>query len=121
MEKERSRLYFIIRNAVNAGKEVTVHEKSINKHGWKGFGYIVIDPETGAGAYIIEGRGNGGWLALANNYLILYGPMAWEKIRQDRITYNPSQASLMPTIGKLSISYMHFSTLRLNKGGLLMQ
>ena len=22
----------------NAGKEVTVHEKSINKHGWKGFG-----------------------------------------------------------------------------------
>ena len=49
-----------IRNAVNAGKEVTVHEKSINKHGWKGFGYIVIDPETGAGAYIIEGSGNGG-------------------------------------------------------------
>ena len=49
-----------IRNAVNAGKEVTVHEKSINKHGWKGFGYIVIDPETGAGAYLIEGSGNGG-------------------------------------------------------------
>ena len=49
-----------IRNAVNAGKEVTVHEKSINKHGWKGFGYIVIDPETGTGAYIIEGNGNGG-------------------------------------------------------------
>ena len=59
MEKERSRLYFIIRNAVNAGKEVTVHEKSINKHRWKGFGYIVIDSETGAGAYIIEGSGNG--------------------------------------------------------------
>ena len=52
-----------IRNAVNAGKEVTVHEKSINKHGWKGFGYIVIDPETGAGAYLIEGSGNGAWLA----------------------------------------------------------
>ncbi|MDG9700586.1 hypothetical protein, partial [Ottowia cancrivicina] len=49
--------------AVNAGKEVTVHEKSINKHGWKGFGYIVIDPETGAGAYLIEGSGNGAWLA----------------------------------------------------------
>ena len=51
-----------IRNAVNAGKEVTVHEKSINKHGWKGFGYIVIDPETGAGAYLIEGSGNGSYL-----------------------------------------------------------
>ena len=49
-----------IRNAVNAGKEVTVHEKSINKHGWKRFGYIVIDPETGAGSYLIEGGGNGG-------------------------------------------------------------
>ena len=53
-----------IRNAVNAGKEVTVHEKSINKQGWKGFGYIVIDSETGAGAYIIEGSGNGGWYSL---------------------------------------------------------
>ena len=87
-----------IRNAVNAGKEVTVHEKSINKHGWKGFGYIVIDPETGAGAYIIEGSGNGGWLALANNYLILYGPMAWEKIRQDRIT-------LQSITGQLNANY----------------
>ena len=53
-----------IRNAVNAGKEVTVHEKSINKHGWKGFRYIVIDPETGAGAYLIEGSGNGAILML---------------------------------------------------------
>ena len=57
-----------IRNAVNAGKEVTVHEKSINKHGWKGFGYIVIDPETGAGAYLIEGSGNGG-IFLAIGYV----------------------------------------------------
>ena len=110
-----------IRNAVNAGKEVTVHEKSINKHGWKGVGYIVIDPETGAGAYIIEGSGNGGWLALANNYLILYGPMAWEKIRQDRIT-------LQSITGQLNANYReaeHFlyalQHLTPDKGGLLMQ
>ena len=57
-----------IRNAVNAGKEVTVHEKSIKKHGWKGFGYIVIDPETVAGAYLIEGSGNGG-IFLAIGYV----------------------------------------------------
>ena len=87
-----------IRNAVNAGKEVTVHEKSINKHGWKGFGYIVIDPGTRAGAYIIEGSGNGGWLALANNYLVLYGLMAWEKIRQDRI-------ALQSITGQLNANY----------------
>ena len=48
-----------IRSAVNAGKEVTVHERAINAHGWSGYGYIIIDPETGAGAYLIEGKGNG--------------------------------------------------------------
>ena len=59
-----------IRNAVNAGKEVTVHEKSINKHGWKGFGYIVIDPETGAGAYLIEGSGNGAILFMIGAFIL---------------------------------------------------
>ena len=61
-----------IRNAVNAGKEVTVHEKSINKHGWKGFVYIVIDPETGAGAYLIEGSGNGGILFTIFTHALLF-------------------------------------------------
>ena len=43
-----------------AGKEVTFHEKSINAHGWTGVGYIIVDPDTGAGAYLIEGKGSGG-------------------------------------------------------------
>ncbi len=51
-----------IRNAINAGKEVTFHESSINANGWTGYGYIITDTETGAGAYIIEGSGNGGVL-----------------------------------------------------------
>jgi hypothetical protein len=51
-----------IRNAVQAGKEVTVHEKSVSAYGWTGYGYSIIDPETGAGAYIIEWGGNGGSL-----------------------------------------------------------
>ena len=42
-----------IRSAIQAGKEVTVHEKPINAHGWTGYGYTITDPETGAGAYII--------------------------------------------------------------------
>ena len=54
-----------IRSAVQAGKEVTVHERAINAHGWSGYGYIVTDPETGAGGYIIEGKGNGGLLIIA--------------------------------------------------------
>lgn len=53
-----------IRNAIQAGKEVTFHESRINAHGWSGYGYIIIDPDTGAGAYLIEGSGNGGTLLL---------------------------------------------------------
>jgi len=54
-----------IRNAIQAGKEVTVHQSPINSHGWTGYGYGVVDPDTGAGGYIIEGKGNGGWMDLA--------------------------------------------------------
>ena len=49
-----------IQSAVQAGKEVTVHEKPISAHGFTGYGYTITDPETGAGAYLIEGKGNGG-------------------------------------------------------------
>ena len=52
-----------IRSAIEAGKEVSFHEKAISAHGWSGQGYIIVAPETGAGAYLIEGKGNGGVLA----------------------------------------------------------
>lgn len=42
------------------GKEVIVHTDPINVPGWKGAGYIITDPETGAGAWKIGGGGNGG-------------------------------------------------------------
>jgi len=45
-----------IRNAVNAGKEVTVSKTNITYNGWTGCGYIIIDPDTGAGAYMISGE-----------------------------------------------------------------
>jgi hypothetical protein len=51
-----------IRNAVNAGKIATAHENRINFNGWVGEGYTLIDPRTGAGAYMIAGGGNGGEL-----------------------------------------------------------
>ena len=56
-----------IRSALQAGKEVTVHERQINVHGFTGYGYIITDPDTGAGAYLIEGKGNGGWFSLVFN------------------------------------------------------
>lgn len=51
-----------IANALNAGKEVTVHEAPFEVNGWSGSGYLIIDPATGAGAYLISGGANGGSL-----------------------------------------------------------
>src|SRR5690554_435424 len=49
-----------IRNAVYAGQEVTTHEKYINFHGKTSAGYIILNPTTGAGAYMISSGENGG-------------------------------------------------------------
>ncbi|EDX89157.1 transglutaminase family protein [Alcanivorax sp. DG881] len=48
-----------IRNSVNAGKEVTAHERPVNFFGRQSTGYTVIDPHTGAGGYLIGGGENG--------------------------------------------------------------
>jgi len=48
-----------IRNALAAGKDVTVHQAPITQSGWTGSGYIITDPATGAGAYMISGGANG--------------------------------------------------------------
>lgn len=45
--------------SLNAEKEVLTHSDSISVPGWSGAGYIILDPETGAGAYKIAGGGNG--------------------------------------------------------------
>ena len=60
-----------IQSAIQAGKEVTVHERGINAHGFSGYGYIITDPETGGGAYLIEGKGNGGILIAVGVLMIL--------------------------------------------------
>jgi hypothetical protein len=54
-----------IRNAVYAGKVVTVSKTDINFHGWIGAGYIITNPTTGAGAYMISGGDSGGHLFTA--------------------------------------------------------
>jgi len=53
-----------IQNAINAGKVVTVSKTNINFKGWNGCGYIIISPETGAGAYMISGGINGAMIVL---------------------------------------------------------
>lgn len=50
-----------VRNAINAGKEVTISQTQVHAFGWSGTGYIVLDPESGVGAYLIGGGADGGW------------------------------------------------------------
>lgn len=51
-----------IRNAVNAGREVTIPQRELLKDGFFGVGYIVLDPDTGAGGYLISsGLAGGGF------------------------------------------------------------
>ncbi len=52
-----------IRNALAAGKRVTVPERSVQYQDWHGDGYVVMDMETGAAAYMISGGLAGGGLA----------------------------------------------------------
>lgn len=49
-----------IQNAVNTGKVVIVPEQEITINQWHGAGYIILDPNTGAGAYLISGGIAGG-------------------------------------------------------------
>lgn len=73
-----------IRNAVSAGKVVTTHEADISFNGWVGNGYIILDAETGAGAYIIAGGNNGSFIQVAIQYRMVYSAGTWGKIRSDR-------------------------------------
>ncbi len=54
-----------IRAGVAAGKVATISQNQITVGGWTGVGYIISDPQTGTGAYLISGGSNGGWLVSA--------------------------------------------------------
>jgi hypothetical protein len=59
-----------ITNAVNAGLEVTISKKQITYKSWTGVGYFIIDPDTGAGSYMISGGNNGAAVQVA--YMLAY-------------------------------------------------
>lgn len=44
-----------ISNAVASGKVVTISQTKVSLNGWNGSGYIINDPNTGSGAYMISG------------------------------------------------------------------
>jgi len=43
-----------IRNAVNAGNVALVPQSEISMPDWSGYGYIILNPDTGAGSYMIS-------------------------------------------------------------------
>ncbi len=49
-----------IRDALNRGWHAKVPNGPINYFGWQGTGYVLYDPQNGAGAYLIEGGLSGG-------------------------------------------------------------
>ena len=52
-----------IQNSVNSGMEVTIPQREIQYINWTGIGWIVLDPKSGAGAYMISGGLAGGGTA----------------------------------------------------------
>ncbi len=61
-----------IRNALAIGKEVTTHTDPLSVPGYTGAGYIIIDPDTGIGAYKIGGGMNGAFIIILTfTFLIL--------------------------------------------------
>jgi len=59
-----------IQNAVNAGKIVTVSKTNVTVDTWTGAGYVILDPNTGAGAYMISGGFAGGGSDVSLNLII---------------------------------------------------
>lgn len=53
-----------IRVGINAGRIATIHQNPVTVGGTTGFGYTIIDPRTGAGAYRISGGASGGSLSV---------------------------------------------------------
>ena len=79
-----SDVIYDIENAVNAGgKEVIVSETNIEFNNWVGCGYVIFDPDTGSGAYMISGNKNGAVLIATSLILLVMliiitgGPVAF--------------------------------------------
>jgi len=67
-----------IRNAVNAGKEVIVSRDNVTLQEWTGVGYIVRDPNTGSGSYMISNSvGGGGTVSPSNPAFDKEQKFAW--------------------------------------------
>jgi hypothetical protein len=53
-----------IRAALAVGKDVITHSSAVTAPGWRGAGYVILDSETGVGAWKIGGGTNGSMLIM---------------------------------------------------------
>jgi hypothetical protein len=81
-----------IRNSVAAGKEALVPRDNVPLLDWQGVGYIVLDRETGAAAYLISGGLAGGGTAEDTDLL---------DVIQDILSKLNTAASIAELISKL--------------------
>jgi len=81
-----------IQNAVNAGKEVTIPQANVQINDWNGTGYIVRDPLTGSGTYMISGGLAGGDTTSQTDGMqvkeIFRTPLGWINDMLDLLTRN---------------------------------
>jgi len=61
-----------ITDALIAGKEVTVHQANISAFGFAGAGYVITDPENGAGAWKVSNGSNGAKIFLSAFGVLLF-------------------------------------------------
>lgn len=61
--------------ALAAGKTVITHTDAVSVPGWSGAGYVILDPDTGAGAWKINGGQNGAFLAILILFMIAFIPL----------------------------------------------
>jgi len=59
-----------IRMALTVGREVITHTAAVSVPGWSGAGYVIIDPQTGVGAWKIGGGVNGGYQFLPGQNIL---------------------------------------------------
>lgn len=83
-----------VQNAANAGKTVLISQSSVSVGGWRGAGYIVEDPQTGNGAYLLSGGANGGELYDGQSEVAL--ALAWAGIPIANVAIPPTKADDEP-------------------------
>ena len=61
-----------VTNAISSGKIVTISESSVVIGKWNGSGYIITDPATGSGAYMVASSYNGGAIEDVGDVLSIF-------------------------------------------------